>query len=204
MSKRPKETNVYGSTAEGIADVLDTVIADEPPPTPRAAEIIEKAEHDGPIAPIPGPGDGFPTLPGATGGPDGLANGAAGLAAVTPRESAENAIELLFALVPAGDWQPEDESERDELIRALERVLTIRGWTLALPPEAILIAVAGKYTRKRMAKPAVRARLGPWLQKMPLLGRLMGAPAADDPAPTEGAAEAFQNLPRMTAPHDAR
>lgn len=196
-----KSTNVYGSTGEGIADILDAHIGDEPAPTARAAELVKEAEAHGPLNPIPDFADGS-ILPGDGFGP---VDGPTALATCSPRESAENAIELLFTLVPSGDWQPDNDAERDELIRALERVFTIRGWSLTLPPEAILIAVAGKYTRKRMAKPAVRARMPPWLSKMPLLGKLLGGPSIEqEKAAAAAAQESRDALPRMTPPHDLR
>lgn len=202
MSKpAPKVTNVYPSMDAGLREILDAAAADEPQPTARAAELVEEAHRAGPV--LPGV-ETLPTVAGGGGGDGELVDPAAG--AVTPRESAENLIELGFALVPAGDWQPENDAEREELVRAVERVFIYRNIAPNLPPELALLAVLGKYGRKRMAKPAVRSKLGPWLARMPLLGKLMGA--GDVPGPDAGDVDGgngtFGQLPRMTAPHDAR
>lgn len=197
-----KSTNVYGSLGEGISDILESAIADEPDPTPRAPDLVKEALAHGQLNPVFDPSDSLPAL---SDGGGGSADDPGALATCSPRESAENAIELLFTLVPAGDWQPENDAERAELTRALERVFTLRGWSLTLPPEAILVAVMGKYTRRRMAKPAVRARAGPWLAKLPILGKLLGgAPDPAEAAAALAAKEARDSLPRMSPPSDLR
>lgn len=194
MAKIPKTTNVYASTQDGLSDILGAAIDDEPAPIARAGELVETAQRAGPLNPIRDAADD--SLAGS-GGPD---DGYGHLPATTPREAAENMLTLGFALMPAGDWQPDDEAEREELIKAVERVFAYRGVAPALPPELALIAVVGKFTRKRMAKPAVKAKLSPWLAKMPLLGKLMGAAPADEPV----GAPLLAELPRMTPPHDSR
>jgi hypothetical protein len=194
MSK-PKVHTVYPTAEAGLSDVLDSATADEPTPTAHAAELVEEAIHAGPV--LPGGAAGGSIAPGGIGA--GELVDPVGPPPPTPRQSAENITELIFALVPAGDWQPENEAERDELVSAVEHVFAVRGWTLNLPPEAVLLAVMGKYTRRRMQKPAVRARVGPWLKKFPLVGRLVrtdDGESSDAPPP----AGVFAGLPKMTAP----
>lgn len=202
MAKPPKTTNVYGSTSEGISDILGASIDDEPTPTPRAADLVTEAQRVGPLNPlVPSPDD----LPALDGGPD--PGGLDTLPAASPRESAENLVTLLFALAPSGDWQPDDEAEREELTAAVERVFVYRGIAPSLPPELALLAVAGKYTRKRMQRPAVAARLAPFLARLPLVGKLTGAAAAVDQADAGGSTSSpgpFGALPKMSPPADAR
>lgn len=197
----PKSTNVYPTAEAGLSDILDAAIGDEPPPTPRAADLIEEAEHAGPLSPLADSAHGLPTVTGTGGGDTHLAGVDPPMPpGPTHRESAENMIELAFALVPAGDWQPENQAEREELVRALERVFVYRNFTPSLPPELTLLAVAGKYTRRRMAKPAVAAKLTPWLKKIPLLGKLMGAKAdeTEEASASSGTVGPFATMPRMT------
>lgn len=205
MGKQPKSTNVFNSTSDGLTAILSEAIGDEPRPTPRAGEIIDAAERAGPLSPLSDTPAGGPVT--VDDGPD------AGFAppTVTPRESAENLIVLLSAVLPAGDWQPENDAERDELVRAVERVFVYRGIAPSLPPELALIAVVGKYTRKRMAKPAVAAQVGPWFSRIPILGKLVGAPAPVAAPAVNGRPSqptlpggTFSDLPRMSEPHDFR
>lgn len=189
-----KTTTVYPSTADGLQDILGAAIDDEPTPTPAAAQLVEEAIYAGPVLPD---ASTLPTLTGTGGGPGEL------LGAVppppSPRESAENLIQLAFALVPAGDWQPDSDQEREELVAALQRVFEVRGWSVNLPPEAILIAVMGKYGRKRFKRPAVQAKLGPWLSRLPLIGKLVGAQAHEpDPEPRQPVGWPAGSLPAMT------
>lgn len=207
MAKPPKTTNVYGSTSEGIADILGASIDDEPSPTPRAADLVTEAQRVGPLNPLVSPPNDLPTLDGGA-DPGDVDN----LPACTPHESAENLITLLFALAPSGDWQPDDEAERAELTAAVERVFVYRGIAPSLPPELALLAVAGKFTRKRMQRPAVRARLAPFLARLPLLGKLTGAAAAVDQEAAGGSTSSSSSpaspflggLPHMSPPHDGR
>lgn len=204
MGRQPKSTDVYDTTEAGLAGILDAAVADEPAPTPRAAELVEEARHAGPLLPIPGAAPGLPTLSGGFGGGADLV-GVAETATPGPtaEQSARSMIDLVCAMVPAGDWQPENDAEREELVLALQRVFEVRGFAFALPPELILMTVMGKYTRKRMKKPAVQKRLAPWFKKLPVLGKLMGAPAEDpdgggaveQPPPAPGP---FDGMPRMT------
>lgn len=197
---KPKTHTVYESAAQGIADVLEQATADEPAPTHGAPALVEDAIRAGPLTPVPDFA-GLPTLPGGGGGPVDLAGT---VPPTSPREAAENLVNLGFALVPSGDWQPDNEAERDELITAVERVFVYRGIAPSLPPELALIAIVGKYGRKRMAKPAVRARVGPWLARFPLVGKLMGQGQDGGQAAAETEPGAFGGLPRMTPPHDGR
>ncbi len=196
MGKAPKVTTVYDSTAAGVADVLNQAISDEPAPTHGAHTIISDAEAAGPLGPL--------------GPPDSLAGGGSAAADVpmvagNPRQAAENLLLLAFACAPA-EWQPDESGEREELIAAVERVFEWHGIAPTLPPHLALIAVVGKYGRKRMARPAVRARLGPFLARVPFIGRMMGATDQGDastPA-ADPADSTFAGLPHMTTPHDAR
>lgn len=204
-SKSPKSTDVYDSTGAGIDAILSAATSDEPTPTPRAGQLIEENERAGALNPLLGSAAGLPASTGD--GFDGNLSVDHVQPATSPRESAENLLTLLTALLPVGDWQPESQAELDELVRAVERVFIYRGIAPSLPPELALVAVMGKYTRKRMAKPAVAAKVTPWLARLPLIGKLMGAPAAVPvvlpPAPAAGASP-FSNLAPMSAPHDLR
>lgn len=123
----------------------------------------------------------------------------------TAEESARSIVDMLCAAVPAGDWQPDSDAEREELVRAVQRVFEVRGIAFNLPPEVILLTVMGKYTRKRMKKPAVAKRLAPWCARVPILGKLLGAPAdagdvdaGGQPVPVAGVAGV--QPPRPTSP----
>ena len=92
MGKQPKVHTVYDSAEAGLHDVLDAAVKDEPTPTPRAAELIQEAKHAGPV--VPGGDGGLPTLAGGDGAGDLV--GPAPVPGPTPRQSAENLIELAF------------------------------------------------------------------------------------------------------------
>lgn len=199
---QPKETTFYESTGQGLADILGSATADEPEPAQHAAQIVETNVAAGALDPL----GGLPTLPGAT-GIDGGRLDPGGAPPPSARESAESMLTLAFAMVPTGDWQPETDAERDELITALQRVFEYRGFCPSLPPELALIAITGKYARKRMARPHVAAKAGPFLARLPLIGKLLGAPAPQPVQPTAPAQQSsspFASLAPMSPPHDIR
>ena len=201
MSK-PKTTLVGDVT---VGDVLDELTTNEPATT-GPIEVTAGPEAPAPVDVQILGGDTLPAAAGA-GQLDSLQTRPTG---PSPREAAENTVELVLTAIGdscAGEWQPDDENEREGLVAALEHVLERRPLLLAaagkIPPEMVLAAVVHRYARKRVTRPTTAQRLRAWAAgKMPRwLKRPLGVQSID-PAPTD--APPMPAAPALADPYEGR
>ena len=207
MSK-PKTTLVGDVT---VGDVLDELTTNEPATTGP----IEVAAGPEATAPVDVQILGADTLPAAGGPVDSLQTGAGGATGPSPREAAENTVELVLTAIGdscAGEWQPDDENEREGLVAALEHVLERRPLLLAaagkIPPEMVLAAVVHRYARKRVTRPTTAQRLRAWAAgKMPRwLKRPLGVTVVDQGTRGQGdrETETTPAAPALADPYEGR
>ena len=176
--------------AADLTSILDAAVGDEPEPTAEAERLIEEARS------------GNVQIPGAAGGPPlgvpaGAAaeGGAAGPDPVDERDpdAAAASANALFWSVAAGvggdEWQPDDQAEYDQVQQAWATYFSIRG-TPPLPPELILAGALGGVAFKRIHRPKTRERLGPFMARVPVIGRLFAPPPPPAPVMTAAATSA--------------
>lgn len=193
---------MYPTTEAGLSAVLDELTTNEPRADAHLPEPIDAVIGSDGLPGGAGAVDGTITLAGGAGGPGVIAGGAGELVpvvpAVDPVAAAGNAVELVLSAIGGacdGEWKPDDDGERQELVDALAKVLERRPVLLracgAIPPELILAAVVHRYARKRVTRPSTAARLKVWALSRPrsLVARFFGPKSADD-AGTRGHGDA--------------